>query len=557
MKDEKIFGIRRGYIEVIAALVVMIFFLGFIIGSVSAITNTTSNITSNATVNVTPTVAVNATPTKTPIPTPTEIRASFVPVQNVTLMPTPTPTQIPTIDPFGNITVRRIDQGGCVVPGETIDIAGIGWYTGYIAYFDQYRTMKTEGLNATKIYEIKPWELRHYYVDPTLFKDYPGWWYSHYETVESGNSQLFKINATCNVTPPTRPEVVENKTILITGGIKLPPKYIEGISFILSRNATTKLGADNRTHWWLFGNYDMKQYDVPVDPNNLITFSRMFTNSISTGQYTLVFVDPGANNITEETYDRDLNAVSSPFRDVAETSLNSTSQEVQLAALAKMVNKSIDDKYTMMRIEVQDPMVEVRQLDTGTTVDGMNTATIAGYTNVNPGSIVTIEFDKGTIDPKLARANTWNTTVDSPYAPNAYRTWFKTVLFNPNDFRIGTHTLTVTTESGAYANPPITIRRELEGSYQPPSTFQFIDNNPFIPTPTPEPAPPPVVVTVVQTVVQEKIVTQEKIVPIDPYPYVIGGIIAVIVVAYVIYSIARAIVNERRKRKFDINKGEL
>jgi hypothetical protein len=527
MEDNKIFGIRREYIEIGIVLILLIASLQFMVGIATAVNASYALPPSNITA---PAIAF---------------------IENTTVEPTPTPAPV---------VIRRIDQGGCVEPGETIDLAGIGWYTGYIAYYGRYRTMTTEGMNASLIYEIKPWQLRHYYIDPILYADYPGWWYSHYETVESGNSQLFKVNTTCtlpNITPERIATVVENKTILITGGIKIPPRYIQGINFILSRNTQTTKGADNNSYWWMFGNYDMKQYNIPVDKGALVTFSKNVVNGVPTGRYTIVFVSPGENNIIEETYDRNNESISSPFRNVVPIFIGSMTPETAEQTLIDRVGKSIDDSYSKIIVEIQDPMIEVHQLDQGITVDGKHIMTLAGYTNTNPGDIVTIEFDKATIDPELARENTWNTTVDSPYAPNAYRTWFKTVLFDPNDFSADIHTLTVTTGSGATASVPVPIRRELEENYKPPAYIQFIDNNPFVPTPTPMPAPPPVIVTVTQVVIETQIVVKEKIVPIDPYPYVIAGIVSVIVISYVGYTLIRAIVKERRKRRFDINKGDL
>jgi hypothetical protein len=53
---------------------------------------------------------------------------------------------------------------------------------------------------------------------------------------------------------------------------------------------------------------------------------------------------------------------------------------------------------------------------------------------------------------------------------------------------------------------------------------------------------------VVQTVIKEKVVEKEKIVMVDPYPYVMGGIAALIVILYALYTISRAYMNARRIR---------
>jgi hypothetical protein len=515
MKDEKLFGIHRGYIEIAIILIVMILLLGGLVSQASAaVTNQTIN-------------------------------------QTITAAPTPVPTVAPvtTVPP----AVRRIDQGGCVEVGETIDISGIGWYTGYIAWFNRYRTEKTEGLNATKVYEIQPWELRHYYIDPALFSKFPGNWYSHYEKVESGNSLLFKVAETkcLQGNESLVPLVVENKTItLIAENFTLSAKTIPNVDYIISRNLPSMLETEYDSRYWMFGrNPDDNLYDIPVTDDGMIAISKEFSNKLMVGNYKIIDVYPGENFIIEERYDEPTESITSPFRDVAPVPIGSKTSAEIIKLLKAQIKKSIDDTTTELNITVEDPYVEVRRLDNLANADGTNSVMISGYTNANIGDTITLEFDKGHIDSKLIAANTWTTTVEDGGGINAYRTWYKTAIFNPNDFTPDQHTITITTGSGASVNAPIFIRKELAANYNPPDYIQFIDNSPFIPVPTVPPAPPPVTVTVVQTVVKEKIVEKEKIVTVDPYPYMIGGTVAVIVVAYALFSVARAAMLARRTKQ--------
>jgi len=519
MKDEKIFGIRRGYIEVAVILIVMLFLLSAVVSRASAQED-------------------NQT------------------ITNQTITETPTPTPIPTIVPVTTAppVVRRIEQGGCVEVGETIDISGIGWYTGYIAWYNKYRTEKTEGLNATKIYEIKPWELRHYYIDPNLFSKFPGIWYSHYEKVESGNSMLFRIaEVKCNRTDDKNyvPLVVENKTVtLIAENFTLTAKTIPNVDYIISRNLPSMLETEYDSNYWMFGrNPNENLYDIPADNDGMIVITKDFSNTLEVGNYRIIDVYPGENFIIEERYDKDTDSITSPFRDVDPIPIGSKTSAEIMKLLRAQVAKSIDDSITEINITVEDPYVEVRRLDNLANADGTNSVMISGYTNANIGDTITLEFDKGHIDSKLVAANTWTTTVEDGGGINAYRTWYKTAIFNPNDFVAGQHTMTITTDSGASVSAPVFIRKELAANYNPPDYIQFIDNSPFIPVPTVPPAPPPVTVTVVQTVVKEKIVEKEKIVTVDPYPYVIGGAVALIVVAYALYSVARAAMLARRTKQ--------
>lgn len=526
-KDDKIFGIRKGYIQIVVLLVVMVFLLGWLVGK--------SDAANQSYITITPTPTPEITGEPTPIPTPVGIN---------TPLPTPTPT--PT-------SIRRLEaQGECVELGETIDFSGIGWYTGYIAYYNKYRTSSTEGLNASMIYEIQPYEMKHYYIDPIKFKNFPGIWYSHYEKVESGNSMLFKV-VTGNCTKPNTtglvPVVIDNKTVTLVENFTLPVKTLPGIDYIVSRNLPVSIETDYDSRYWMFGtNPNDNLYDIPADNDGMIVFNKDFSNKLVVGNYKIIDVYPGGNFIIEERYDKNTSTISSPFRDVAPVAVGTMTSSNIMAALKYQVGKSIDDTFTEINITVEDPYIEVRRLDNLANADGTNSVMISGYTNANVGDEITLEFDKGHIDSKLIRANTWTTNVVDGGGRNAYRTWYTTAVFNANDFVAGQHTMTVTTSSGASVNAPVFIRKELAANYNPPDYIQFIDNSPYIPVPTVPPAPPPVTVTVVQTVVQEKIVEKEKIVMVDPYPYVMGGIAALIVTLYALYTISRAYMNARRTR---------
>jgi len=527
-KDDKILGIRTGYIQIAIILVVLIFALGFLVDRASA-----ANQSYYVTTTITPTETVNATPT--PEQTPSWINT-----------PLPTPTPIPS-------TIRRLEnQGDCVQLGEYIDMSGIGWYTGYIAYFDQYRTLTTEGMNASKIYYVEPYNQRHYFIDPLKFQNFPGNWYSHYETVESGNSLLFKVstgNCTKANTTSVIPLVVENKTVaLVTENFTLTAKFVPGADYIISRNLPASIETDYDSHYWMFGiSSNDNLYDIPVDNDGMIVFSKGFTSKLSNGMYKIVDVTPGENFILEETYDKNMSMISSPFRDVTPVAIGAMTSGNAMAALESQVKKSIDDDFTVINVAVEDPYIEVRRLDNLKNADGTNSVMLSGYTNANVGDTITLEFDKGQIDPKLIRANTWTTTVVDGGGSSAYRTWYKTAIFNANDFDKGTHTITLTTSAGASVNAPVFIRKELAANYNPPDYVQYIDNNPFVPTPTPITLPQ-VTVTVIQTVIRTEIVEKEKIVTVDPYPYVMGGIAALIVIGYALYTLSRAYMNARRLR---------
>lgn len=541
MKDDEVvitkdIRIRTGTLDVLIILVVAILLLSFIVGIVSA-------------VNV-------PLPPTTPFPTPTETAIPNATV-NVTATPTPEPTPAPT--PTPEVKIRRIEQqGACVELGETIDISGIGWYTGYISYYGKYRTMTTEGISSerVKVYEVKPWEHRRYFIDPALFKDYPGMWYTFYDKDEVGNAQLFKVSVDGCAFENKTPVIVENKTVVITGLTTLPPKIEEGYDFIISRNTQVKTNATTDSHFWMFGNYNLHQYDIPIDANGTMVFSKSLTNAIPAGSYRIIFVSPGANKIIEEEFDEDNNTISSPFRDVVPVSLGVvgvTTPENQEKMLLDRVSKSIDDTASLMTVLVQDPYVELRQLEQ-LSDEGKTAVTMAGYTNDVPGSNVTIRIDADKIDPKLSRQNTWTTTVDTAPQQNAYRTWSKTILLDLNEYTPDQHTITLTTDSGAFVNAPLFIRRELPEHAKPETYVQYIGSNPFVPTPT------PIVITETVQVIETKIEKEYIEIPVDydtlakevvnkALPYVIAGIICVIVAVYVLYVLARAYMEERRKKK--------
>lgn len=541
-KDDMIYGVRWGFIEVVIILAVLMFLLGFVVGVAQA---------ANQSI-LTPT----PTPQLTLVMNGTTVNGTMV---NGTLVPVPTPTYYidtpaPTPTPVPK-SVRRIEQGGCVVIGETIDISGIGWYTGYISYFDKYRTSNSEGMNATKIYTVAPHELRHYFIDPAKFNPFPGRWYSHYETVESGNSVLFYVSNNCTPMNKTNLTIAEKKVQIAMKNTTLPPKTVNGTDVIISRNSRSIIETDFDSRYWIFGDGFVKEYyDKPVDKDGLIVIPLELSNMILPGIYTIIDIYPGANIIVEETYDKNITSISSPFRGVDTIDIGSLDPIGARELLEAQVGKSIDDSYTKIIMKVEDPSIELKQLDNIANINGTSSMALSGYTNANVGSKVTIELDKGEIDPKLSRANTWQTVVVAAGGSDSYRAWYKTVTIKPGDFVSGVHTLTLTTDSGASVNAPMFIRKELEENYKPPTYIQYVDNNPFIPTPT------PIIVTQTIKVVETKIVTETIQIPVDyetlskynvekAVPYVIAGIICLIVTSYAIYVASRAVMTVIRTRK--------
>ena len=221
----------------------------------------------------------------------------------------------------------RINQGDCVQLGDTINIAGTGWYTGFIAYYGRYYDGYSDdySVSAVNITKIMAWNLTKFYIDPDYFAQYPGWWYVYYPSDQSnnesswghhGNDRLFYLGGNCQKPNTTiaEKEVIDIQEIYRQQSenlSRLPEKKSLGADYIIPRNESSTLPAPEKSRAWVFGR-TMGIYDRSI-VNSSLTLSIKETANMESGSYDISFVVPDALGIYEQEYDASTKSITSPF----------------------------------------------------------------------------------------------------------------------------------------------------------------------------------------------------------------------------------------------------
>ncbi|MDD2246329.1 MAG: hypothetical protein PHC39_04525 [Proteiniphilum sp.] len=460
-----------------------------------------------------PNITITATPVET-------TQQSYVVVET----PTPTPVMMTPVPYPTNVDPgRRIDQGECVAIGETIDIAGLGWYTGDITYYGRYYD-GISGDNASwqAVYSVDYRNLTNFYVEPEFFKYHTGYWYIDTYLEEShGNTRLFKVAQTCVKTPKENQTVIQeaiNQSKIFMEYAKnksaLPVKYEPGYDFIISKNVTTPMNSPNGSKSaWVFGiNTPDKFYDMDL-PYDIIRFNKEDTVNLPEGQYDVFFINPGRNGIIEETYDRSTKTIVSPFRSQEDIPTIGVGSRLVESMLETKISESYDDSVSKWKIILQDPSIQIMKIDQMPLSNNHSYIVIAGYTNANAGDYLNIQFDADRINPNKGVSRNWEAVVVDPMGMNAYRIWNVSFIMDFNMIPMGQHSFTVTSKDGASATVPIYRRAELAGHYIPPEEMGFFSNSPFIPTPTPQVIKEieKVQITVIQTITIPVTPSQESV----------------------------------------------
>lgn len=459
----------------------------------------------------------------------------------------------------------RIQQGDCVEIGKTYDISGIGWWTGYIAYYGKYNDDFAPGNSSIKyIIEIPSaiTKLKEYYIDPDIYTDNTGYWFGYYGyTPEiAANNRLFRVSEYCplpqgyiNVTPKKK-----NATELIALA-PLPPRYANA-DVVLARGDTISIRTTTPARLWVFGRED-QILDRAVT-SDYVTFNASdFINS-EVGFYDVALITPGNNSIFEESYNPEYKpekysnytypAIVSPFVSGKVVNIDGTQPRLVFEQLKEYVAGTIDDGIKLRTIEFQEPDIQIARIDASILDENKTYLTVRGYTNVREKTPITLTLDAYTINGVTYEENTF-TTYATGYNGHEWRQFTTTF---PVDFGMrfpGQHYITATTETGASAIVPFYIRKELPAHYIPPTYIEFVDNSPFIPptfintTVTVEVTKEVIkTVTVVETLDYQKLAAEDIRQLSIP---VIGGLIVLIVGIYLVYAGIRA--HERRKGKFD------
>jgi hypothetical protein len=104
---------------------------------------------------------------------------------------------------------------------------------------------------------------------------------------------------------------------------------------------------------------------------------------------------------------------------------------------------------------------------------------------VKAGTVIKAELESETLNlVRYPRVTVASTVVE--YNPSEWRQFKLLLPFNINELPNGKHFVIVSTPYSPKVVIEPYIKEELAEHYIPPGTIRYVDNNPFIPTPTPE-----------------------------------------------------------------------
>ena len=461
----------------------------------------------------------------------------------------------------GNATIPAIQNGQCVALNSTVDIASLGWGTPQIAYYGRWEDSLAPD-NSTPIQKVVDLPntvsaLTTYFIDPRIFGSYPRYWYQYYGNnalSSSANLRMFRVNDTCPNNAPA-PEIVvalnqTNLTIPANLGF-LPDKHMADI-LIARDDASMPIDESEPFNWWMFGTYHAV-YDQPTSQTSLVIPADATLN-FEPGNYDIVEVYKGHNNLLEENYQSDYKyfwgenrtheVIISPLRSVAPIDI--TSYEGNPRAVEPLligaVGSSLDDSYKMHSVVFREPEIQIARLDATQNRNNDTWYDVRGYTNLINGTVLTISIDPTTITDANRKARQFTTTAEG-LDPGSMRQFDVLLPIDYGTIFPGYHDMEISAPDGATQIVKFYIYKELPPHYIPPQYTEYLGTSPFV---TPQIVTVTVPVTVIKTVTipvtppPEEVKQAQKDAAVELGGEVLGAIVAMLVVLWVLVFLYRA-----------------
>jgi hypothetical protein len=502
-----------------------------------------------------------------------------------TVPPTPTKTQI--ISPINTTPIyqnnTRIAQGQCIEIGGTYDITGVIGYSfttneNYFAYYGRF----IDGFdpyydNSSVLYKLTlPFQrakLNQFYMDPDIFNDRKGYWFQYTATYErAANKRAFYVSDKCSdmvkntTTNQTEVGYVPPETLTLTGDnivwIKnqygLEVKHISDI--ILARGDPLFIDTPGEYQAWVFGGItSILAKEINTTGNNII-FDAIDTRDWIPGAYSIILEESGRNGLYEIEYETnnrspELKEMLVPImRNQEIVDITGFQPSVIKDKLLQMLKDNTDDNVTILKMEVQEPYVEIVGYQE-VRVGGMNLLELTGYTNKIPDTPITLYVDINNATGTSLRYPAMTVMAKDTGSGNL-RTFHGYFVIDYGDIAPGHHDATAKLPNGAFSTVSFYIREEPKPYYVEPTYYKFVSGNPFI---------PPVIVEkeVIKTVTKEVIKEVTIQIPVNytllaeeknrqmyddirnAIPIVIGILFGLILTLYVVSVGVRAYV--RRK----------
>jgi hypothetical protein len=389
-------------------------------------------------------------------------------------------------EPGYNWTTRDVSQGETIYWNETVDLTKVeGWY-GKVYKEDHESTVIDVSSFTT-----------HIIVDPVVFP--VGTYYQWAEFEEpQGNTLAFYVMAE-NTTIPVN-ETSVNFTGVNVSQVKVVDLPLERkmIGDILVARGDSLIYENplinNKTRVWVFGRENYLYNISCQDGNFAFTSDQIY--ELDPNVYTIVLDNPGKNTITEAFYDPDKEEIYSPFIRKPVLKVAGLGPQVTLPKFRKWLSDNSDDEVTVLTMNVQDPYIEIRQIDMQ--YFDIDSLRVSGYTNLANQSEIYVTLDEDNITSKVIELPKFK-TIAIARSPGEMRQWELNVPFDEFNATVGQHTVWAHGDYSALAIVQYYVYNMPEGQQTPVPLIKYVGGNEWLEKPTPE------------VVVTERVVTQEVI----------------------------------------------
>jgi hypothetical protein len=378
-----------------------------------------------------------------------------------------------------------IQQGATVYYGDVVDVRGITGWTENISWWKSFNEPSIDP--PDHIVTIDKFE--NYKITAILE---PGEWYQWYGENERKPVMVFYvINAQrpppkANVTPTP---VQANTSIAPVAPRRIQPAPIA--DFVVARHQNFTWDSGDNAQVWVIG----PSVILGNRTNSPFTMNPV---EIMPGEYTIFFQYPDGNDVFELFPTGEY--IDSIWKGVDPLWVKPLSPSVLMAKIRILFN---DTDHFHGRIVEKKMIVGEQSVDIATIDQTEEGVFVSGITNLPVGEPIRIVMD---VEKNVIRQDR-NRSTFTAYAEGddigAVRVWRGTMNINFQKEPVGVHFLTAYPPYGEPVTVPFYISEKFEPFDVPLKTFRFINNSPFIPTPTPEIVMKEVPVTVVKTITIE------------------------------------------------------
>lgn len=442
-------------------------------------------------------------------------------------IPTPTPAETPGIEisysdgvisyePVSNETVGydgtvngthviEVHQGDIVYTGDICDLRLVeGWY-GKLVHHDNGRVVDISSFTKKIL------------INENIFM--PGRWdqWSDFDFDEdNGNTMAFYVRKGPRPAKEQVNYTEDTPAALLPYLQPVPVKHVS--DYVVARGDPITLEVPLNSKAWIFGSKN-GYYGLP-SVNGTIDISGNETQNMYPGTYILAIDSPGNQsagvNIRYNASGDIIEYFNPAEFKIVSIDLFGLDPRTRYERFKSIGGKAADI-YMEKEVVVEDPYVEIISSDQIYNINKTAAQIVRGYTNARIGANITLVIDKDKHSKKDLKYSTFSGIAKGNERNPGDMRWFELVvplLFD--NYGVGEHEISVSTEGGGYANVDFFIYESPEHSFIPNNTIRYVNGSEWRPDPTPKIVEVVVTQTVIKTIMvpvtpsNEQVYAQQK-----------------------------------------------